>query len=134
MNESTRTSQCMLISALQQSQRIFGRPSSSPWTSRRAKEGRAPEPLPIWLGNILARVLLAVGPKGLEFGRYSVDYHFIRNWLYVKRRWLPQRAETHIPEYAKRLVAMYDKGGEISNRCAGVSASPFQSRLQRQIR
>ena len=53
----------------------------------RAKMGKGPKPLPIWLGNILAAVLLRLGPKGLEFGRYSLDYHTIRNWLYVKRTW-----------------------------------------------
>ena len=43
--------------------------------------------MPIWLGNILAGVVLKLGPKGLEFGRYSLDYHTIRNWLYVQRNW-----------------------------------------------
>ena len=108
-----------------------------------------PKPLPIWLGNILAQVvmpsclitvqsrgfavsccvapdgrqecchiqvLLRLGPKGLEFGRYSIDYHFIRNWLYVKRKWSDNRAEEHIPKYAKRLVAMYDQNKEVSDR------------------
>ena len=31
-------------------------------------------------------MLLALGPKGLEFGRYSIDYHYSRNWLYVQAR------------------------------------------------
>ena len=39
---------------------------------RRAKMGRAPKPAPRWVGNIIARVLQAVGPTGLEFGRYSI--------------------------------------------------------------
>ena len=34
--------------------------------------GRAPNPAPRWVGNIIARVLQAVGPTGLEFGRYSI--------------------------------------------------------------
>ena len=66
--------------------------------------GRAPKPLPKWLGNILASVLLKLGPTGLEFGRYSIDYHFIRNFLYVQRHMGAERAEQHIPEFAKRLV------------------------------
>lgn len=83
----------------------------------RAKEGKAPKPLPIWVGNLLAQLLLKLGPKGLEFGRYSIDYHFIRNWLYVNRNWSPSRAQAHIPEYAKRLVAQYNQKGEVSARC-----------------
>lgn len=31
--------------------------------------------------------LLQIGPKGLEFARYSLDYHTIRNYLYVHRKW-----------------------------------------------
>jgi hypothetical protein len=49
-------------------------------TRCRAKLGRGPDPAPLWLGNLLARVLTWLGPKGLEFARYSVDYHYIR-WL-----------------------------------------------------
>ena len=52
----------------------------------RAKLGRGPDPAPRWLGGLLAKVLLALGPKGLEFGRYSIDYHYSRNWLYVQAR------------------------------------------------
>ena len=54
--------------------------------------------------------------QGLEFGRYSIDYHYIRNYIYVKRAWKSQRAEQHIPEFAKRLVAMYNKDGAVSQR------------------
>ena len=39
---------------------------------RRAKMGRGPNPAPRWVGEIIARVLQAVGPTGLEFGRYSI--------------------------------------------------------------
>lgn len=72
--------------------------------------------MPVWLGNILADVLLKLGPKGLEFGRYSLDYHTIRNYLYVKRNWSDKHAEQHIPEYAKHIVAEYDTNGQITNR------------------
>ena len=30
-------------------------------------------------------MLEKIGPKGKEFGMYSLDYHTIRNYLYVKR-------------------------------------------------
>ena len=86
------------------------------WRPCRAKLGRGPKPMPVWLGNILAAVLLKAGPKGLEFGRYSLDYHTIRNWLHVQRHWPGARAEQHIPRYAKRLVEMYDKDGAVRAR------------------
>ena len=46
--------------------------------------GKGPKPAPRWVGNILASVLERVGPRGLEFGRYSIEYHYIRNWLHVQ--------------------------------------------------
>lgn len=36
-------------------------------------------------------LLCQIGPKGLEFGRYSLDYHTIRNYLHVHRYWGKQR-------------------------------------------
>ena len=39
---------------------------------RRAKLGKGPNPAPRWLGNTLAWVLGLVGPKGLEFAKYSI--------------------------------------------------------------
>ena len=44
---------------------------------------------------------------GLEFARYSIDYHYIRNWLYVRSKWGVERAEQHIPTYAKRIIGGY---------------------------
>lgn len=80
------------------------------------KMGRAPGPMPRWLGNILAKVLLWLGPKGLEFGRYSIDYHYIRNFIFVNRHMGSQRAARHMPEYAKRIVAQYNGDGSITKR------------------
>jgi 7-hydroxymethyl chlorophyll a reductase len=50
-----------------------------------AKLGTFQDPAPRWVGNIIAWILNLVGPKGLEFAKYSIDYHYIRNWLYVNR-------------------------------------------------
>lgn len=83
-----------------------------------AKLGRAPKPLPRWAGELLAKLLLRVGPKGLEFGKYSIEYHWIRNYLYVQRHMGPERAARHIPEFAKRVVAAYDADGSVSSRLA----------------
>ena len=123
-------------------------------TPARAKLGKAPSPAPRWLGNALAWVLGLLGPKGLEFAKYSIgaggatcsklcsllgkagilncrasvvpvampaplpasalpphpssppaDYHYLRNYIHVARHWGPQRAQRHLPDYARRIVA-----------------------------
>eukprot|EP00249_Psilotum_nudum_P006668 c19968_g1_i1 orf=208-1395(-) len=71
------------------------------------------KPAPRIIGSLIAFFLNLVGPKGLEFGRYSLDYHSIRNFLHVHKAWGKQRAELHIPSYSKKLVAMYNKEGYI---------------------
>ncbi|KAK4482512.1 hypothetical protein RD792_009671 [Penstemon davidsonii] len=77
-------------------------------------QGRGPsQPAPKFIGDLIAFVLNLIGPKGLEFARYSLDYHTIRNYLYVNRAWGKQRADRHIPSYAKKLVSMYNQNGEI---------------------
>lgn len=58
-----------------------------------------------------------VGPKGLEFGRYSIEYHVLRNYIYVMRNMGKERADRHMPPSAKRIVAAYDSDGDISKRC-----------------
>ena len=76
----------------------------------------APKPAPKAVGSIIAKLLTWIGPKGLEFGRYSIDYHYIRNHIYVSRHMGAKRAQQHTPEFAKRLIAMYNTGGEIDTR------------------
>ncbi|KAG7018830.1 7-hydroxymethyl chlorophyll a reductase, chloroplastic, partial [Cucurbita argyrosperma subsp. argyrosperma] len=79
-----------------------------------AKLGKGPsQPAPKFIGNIIAFFLNLIGPKGLEFARYSLDYHTIRNHLYVTRKWGKQRADKHEPTYAKKLVDLYNQKGEI---------------------
>ncbi|KAL3133577.1 hypothetical protein ABBQ38_007424 [Trebouxia sp. C0009 RCD-2024] len=80
------------------------------------KMGKAPDPAPRWVGNIIAKLLTSIGPKGLEFGRYSIDYHYIRNYIYVNRHWKPNRAKQHIPKFALKLVDMYNKDGSVNDR------------------
>uniref|UniRef100_A0A0V0HBE8 Putative ovule protein n=1 Tax=Solanum chacoense TaxID=4108 RepID=A0A0V0HBE8_SOLCH len=76
--------------------------------------GRGPsQPAPKFVGNLIAFLLNIVGPKGLEFARYSLDYHTIRNYLHVVRNWGKERADRHMPEYAKKIVSMYNQSGEI---------------------
>ncbi|KAK8332423.1 hypothetical protein V6Z12_A10G137900 [Gossypium hirsutum] len=79
-----------------------------------AKFGKGPsQPVPRFIGNLIVFVLNLIGPKGLEFARYSLDYHTIRNYLYVNRTWGKQRADRHIPSYAKKLVDAYNQNGVI---------------------
>ncbi|RZC88657.1 hypothetical protein C5167_016518 [Papaver somniferum] len=79
-----------------------------------AKMGKGPsQPAPKFVGNLIAFILNLIGPKGLEFARYSLDYHTIRNYLYVNRTWGKQRADKHMPSYAKKIVDRYNKNGEI---------------------
>ncbi|KAG1671060.1 hypothetical protein FOA52_000731 [Chlamydomonas sp. UWO 241] len=83
-----------------------------------AKMGALRDPAPRWLGNAIAWVLNLIGPKGLEFGKYSIDYHYIRNYLYVNRNMGTTRADQHVPSFAKKIMAQYDTKGEISARLA----------------
>ena len=63
--------------------------------------------LPMWAAKLMGVVIEKIGPKGLEYGRFSIDSHFTRNYLYVKRNY-PQKLEEHVPEYAKRIVSQYE--------------------------
>ncbi|KAH1229195.1 7-hydroxymethyl chlorophyll a reductase, chloroplastic [Glycine max] len=79
-----------------------------------AKLGRGPsQPAPKFIGNLLAFILNLIGPKGLEFARYSLDYHTIRNYLHVNRMWGKERADRHMPTYAKKIVDLYNQNGQI---------------------
>ena len=75
------------------------------------------------MGNIISKILTALGPKGLEFGRYSIDYHYTRNYIHVMRNWKPDRAQRHIPEFARRLVAQYDASNAVAERRAQLSSA-----------
>ncbi|KNA21393.1 hypothetical protein SOVF_043290 [Spinacia oleracea] len=89
-----------------------------------AKFGRGPsQPAPKFVGNLIAAVLNLIGPKGLEFARYSLDYHTIRNYLYVNRAWGKERATKHLPSYARKLVEMYNKTGEIDKMISSSTKS-----------
>ncbi len=62
--------------------------------------------LPMWAAKLMGVVIEKIGPKGLEYARFSIDSHFTRNYLYVKRNY-PDKLENHVPEYAKTIVAQY---------------------------
>lgn len=63
--------------------------------------------LPLWLARILGVVINKIGPKGLEYGRFSIDSHFVRNYLFVRRHY-PETLSSQVPEFAKRIVDQYN--------------------------
>jgi coenzyme F420-reducing hydrogenase beta subunit len=62
--------------------------------------------LPMWAAKLMGVVIEKIGPKGLEYARFSIDSHFTRNYLYTKRNH-PEKLETHVPEFAKKIVSQY---------------------------
>jgi 3,8-divinyl protochlorophyllide a 8-vinyl-reductase (ferredoxin) len=62
--------------------------------------------LPMWAAKLMGVVIEKIGPKGLEYARFSIDSHFTRNYLYVKRHH-PEKLQAHVPEFAKRIVGQY---------------------------
>ncbi len=62
--------------------------------------------LPMWAAKLMGVVIEKIGPKGLEYARFSIDSHFTRNYLYVKRHY-PEKLGAHVPEFAKRIVEQY---------------------------
>jgi coenzyme F420-reducing hydrogenase beta subunit len=62
--------------------------------------------LPMWAAKLMGVVIEKIGPKGLEYARFSIDSHFTRNYLYVKRNYAG-KLDAHVPEFAKRIVGQY---------------------------
>ncbi|WP_319420153.1 Coenzyme F420 hydrogenase/dehydrogenase, beta subunit C-terminal domain [Pleurocapsa sp. FMAR1] len=62
--------------------------------------------LPMWAAKMMGVVIERIGPKGLEYARFSIDSHFTRNYIYLKRNY-PQKLEQHVPDYAKKIVGQY---------------------------
>ena len=62
--------------------------------------------LPMWLAELVGWVVQRIGPKGLEYGRFSIDSHFTRNALWLRRHH-PGMVERHLPAFARRIVERY---------------------------
>ena len=62
--------------------------------------------LPMALAELVGFFVKRFGPKGLEYGRFSIDSHFTRNALWLRRNH-PTIAERHIPAFAKRIISAY---------------------------
>ena len=65
------------------------------------------EGMPRWFGEIMASVMTAAGPKGINFARYSIDYHVLRNYLHVLDVWGESRASNMIPASSLLIVQKY---------------------------
>jgi coenzyme F420-reducing hydrogenase beta subunit len=62
--------------------------------------------LPLWLAELVGFFVQRFGPRGLEYGRFSIDSHFTRNALWLQRNH-PRKAESHIPAFASKIVGRY---------------------------
>ncbi|MCS7031276.1 MAG: Coenzyme F420 hydrogenase/dehydrogenase, beta subunit C-terminal domain [Gloeomargarita sp. SKYG116] len=62
--------------------------------------------LPMWAARLMGVFIEKFGPKGLEYARFSIDSHFTRNYLYVRRHY-PHKLASHVPEFAKKIVSQY---------------------------
>ncbi|ANV88364.1 Coenzyme F420 hydrogenase/dehydrogenase, beta subunit C-terminal domain [Picosynechococcus sp. PCC 7117] len=63
--------------------------------------------LPMWAAKLMGVVIEKIGPKGLEYAKFSIDSHFTRNYLYTRRNY-PGKLDAHVPEFAKKIVAQYE--------------------------
>jgi coenzyme F420 hydrogenase subunit beta len=62
--------------------------------------------LPLWLAELVGFFVQRFGPKGLEYGRFSIDSHFTRNAIWLRRHH-HDIAERHIPAFARRIIGRY---------------------------
>jgi len=63
--------------------------------------------MPALMGEIMAFAMRNLGPKGINFARYSVDYHLLRNYLHILDEWGETRTNMALPAYAKEIVEHY---------------------------
>ncbi|MGA0021894.1 MAG: hypothetical protein ACO3GW_06980, partial [Vulcanococcus sp.] len=62
--------------------------------------------LPIWVANLIGFFVERFGPKGLEYGRFSIDSHFTRNAVWLRRHHA-DKVDEHIPAFARRIISRY---------------------------
>lgn len=69
--------------------------------------------MPRLLGEIMASVMTSIGPKGVNFAKYSIDYHILRNYLHVLDTWGEDATKSVVPNSAQSVIDGYldtDKG------------------------
>lgn len=99
--------------------------------------GKVPESgMPIWLGEILAFILNKfVSPRGINFGRYSIDYHLLRNYLHMVDVWGEERTLQSMPLFAKQIVRHYvENDDQNSNIMADLKTKVLEKRQQQKRR
>lgn len=62
--------------------------------------------LPMWAAQLLGLAIERIGPKGLEYARFSIDSHFTRNYLYTRRNH-PEKLANHVPPFARKIIEQY---------------------------
>ena len=62
--------------------------------------------IPLWAGHLISRLLSMTGPKGIGFAHYSVDFHLIRHYYYVKYR-CPEQLTVLVPRYVRTILHEY---------------------------
>jgi 3,8-divinyl protochlorophyllide a 8-vinyl-reductase (ferredoxin) len=62
--------------------------------------------IPLWAGQLMAAMLRLSGPKGVGFAHYSVDYHLIRHYYFVKYRF-PELLEKIVPRHVPVILSEY---------------------------
>lgn len=73
------------------------------WQQTEKPTGRR---IPLWLGKLMAFLISRFSFKGVEFARYSIDFHLIRNYYFVKQRY-PEKLKTLVPRHVYQLLARY---------------------------
>lgn len=63
--------------------------------------------MPILFGKLLSALKAKTGPRGIEFARYAIDIHALRNYFFV-RHYTPERLDTLVPEHIRTLVRQYN--------------------------
>ena len=63
--------------------------------------------MPLDKGFMLAEHLYNTGPRGLEFVRYAIETHLIRNYYFVKTNY-PHLLSTLVPGHVYRILEAYD--------------------------
>ncbi|MFM7641065.1 MAG: Coenzyme F420 hydrogenase/dehydrogenase, beta subunit C-terminal domain [Cyanobium sp.] len=62
--------------------------------------------LPLWLAEVIGWFVQRFGPRGLEYGKFSIDSHFTRNALWLQRQH-GAMVDRHLPAFAKRIIVRY---------------------------
>ena len=67
--------------------------------------------MPRMAGELLCLYNSVKGPRGIEFARYSIHIHALRNYAFVKLH-QPERMEVLVPEHIRELARRYGIDGE----------------------